>query len=371
MNHFMEMNTEGTASNISNNNLGDFSSAPVDMNNDRYDNNHRRPNIANLFSSASDYYRQHHQEVKSNSDLQQNDLNSNTTVSRPFFDQVPGATRRINRSNSNLSADQDMGRIITPDFSIFSASTGAVDDLEPLPMNAHQNPQYEAALQSMLKDSCEFLFGTDGISNDCKKNKALSSYKSTASGNKQVEKKRKRKDSMDSDADYSSDPGRFRVYQAEQWEERVEALLEFRRIHGHCSVPYDYPANPSLSRWVKRQRYQYKLFRLGQASAMTERRIQTLESIGFVWDTYTAAWERRISELRAYRAENGDCNVPATYQVNRKLAAWVKCQRRQYKLYQEGKPSTLTADRVAALNRMGFHWEMRPYRRQDESDEQL
>lgn len=334
MNHYMEMNTGGEASNVSN------SLFPADNNDVE-----RSPTSSQSQFLSSRY----HQGAanRSNSMLpsgSNNEASRRSTASRTFHD-VAGAT---SRSNSNIfPRDRDSERIIAPDYSIFSASIG-VGDLEPLPLNARQNPQQQAALQSMVKESVEFIFGQP----------------KKAPGDSG--KKRKRRDSADdgggSDDEHCSDPARFRAYQAEQWNQKIADLVEFRRIHGHCSVPYDYPPNPTLARWVKRQRYQYKLFNEGQASAMTARRIQALEKIGFVWDTYSAAWERRISELRAYRAENGNCSVPATYQPNKKLAAWVKCQRRQYKLYQEGKANTLTTDRIAALNRMGFHWEVRSYR---------
>ena len=38
----------------------------------------------------------------------------------------------------------------------------------------------------------------------------------------------------------------------------------------------------------------------------------------------------------------------------------VKCQRRQYKLYWEGKPSGMNPGRIAELDRVGFCWEIRP-----------
>ncbi|CAJ1952785.1 unnamed protein product [Cylindrotheca closterium] len=103
---------------------------------------------------------------------------------------------------------------------------------------------------------------------------------------------------------------RFRPYQSQGWrDDRFEDLLAFRKANGHCFVPYDYPTNPSLARWVKRQRYQYKIYPESERSTMTPQRIRALESIGFIWDAQTAAWEVRLSELRAYRAEHGDCNV--------------------------------------------------------------
>lgn len=246
---------------------------------------------------------------------------------------------------------------ITPDLFTFLSSSSS-SDLEPLPIGAYKSPYHKAAQESMLKESIEFLFGSAPSS----KRKLEEEGASMSVMNKN--KKRKRWDNDDvsddgSDQSSQSDGLRFRPYQNQQWGERFEDLKEFRRTNGHCSVPYDNPPNPTLARWVKRQRYQYKLFNEGQPSAMTEERIQALEGVGFVWDTYTAAWERRMSELRNFQAIHGHVNVPATYRVNKKLAAWVKCQRRQHKLFAHGKPSTLTHDRVEDLNRMNFQWEMR------------
>merc|ERR1711935_1268617 len=136
--------------------------------------------------------------------------------------------------------------------------------------------------------------------------------------------------------------------------------LMFRRVHNHCCVPNDFPTNPSLARWVKRQRYQYKLFREGKPSAMSDRRVAALEKSGFIWDAQTAAWERRLADLKAYRVVHGNCNVPVTYAANKKLATWVKCQRRQYKLYKKnGMASSMTKHRIDALNWLGFEWKVR------------
>uniref|UniRef100_A0A7S4I127 Helicase-associated domain-containing protein n=1 Tax=Odontella aurita TaxID=265563 RepID=A0A7S4I127_9STRA len=47
------------------------------------------------------------------------------------------------------------------------------------------------------------------------------------------------------------------------------------------------PAHPQLARWVKRQRYQYKLMSEGKRSTTTEERIRELERAGFVWSVRT------------------------------------------------------------------------------------
>ena len=151
---------------------------------------------------------------------------------------------------------------------------------------------------------------------------------------------------------------RFRTYQAENWTEKYQELLEFRMIHGHCLVPNCFPANPSLAEWVKRQRYQYKLIGEGKHSTMSFHRINALENLGFVWNSHEAVWEERRKELEEYKRVHSDCNVPSNY-VNRQLAIWVKRQRRQMKFLRNGKSSTMTEYRIQRLEELGFAWDGR------------
>lgn len=153
---------------------------------------------------------------------------------------------------------------------------------------------------------------------------------------------------------------RFRGYQETQWQEQFEELLKFKEAQGNCLVPHTYPENQILSRWVKRQRYQYKLKMSGKTSTMTDARIKQLEDIGFVWDSHATAWDNRLKELSDYREKHGDCNVPSNFPENPELATWIKCQRRQFKLFMAGnKNSSMTSDRIQALNALGFIWKVR------------
>eukprot|EP00523_Entomoneis_sp_CCMP467_P006632 CAMPEP_0168732892 /NCGR_PEP_ID=MMETSP0724-20121128/8001_1 /TAXON_ID=265536 /ORGANISM="Amphiprora sp., Strain CCMP467" /LENGTH=343 /DNA_ID=CAMNT_0008779917 /DNA_START=113 /DNA_END=1144 /DNA_ORIENTATION=- len=156
---------------------------------------------------------------------------------------------------------------------------------------------------------------------------------------------------------------RFRPYQSGQWTEKFDELVEYRKTMGHCLVPHTYHENLPLARWVKRQRYQFKLMKEGKSSTMTPDRVRALEEIGFIWDSQGAAWSERLEELRQYRMRFGHCNVPSNYSENPQLATWVKCQRRQYKLYQEQKPSNMTAVRIEQLNVINFEWELRSYKK--------
>jgi len=149
---------------------------------------------------------------------------------------------------------------------------------------------------------------------------------------------------------------RFRSHQAESWMEKYEELLDFRISNGHCLVPNQYPANPSLAEWVKRQRYQYKLKGMGKHSSMSDDRVVALEKLGFVWNSHDAVWEERLKELKQYKNLFGNTNVPSKYEPNPQLAIWIKRQRRQYKFLTEGKPSTMTPYRVGKLREIDFSW---------------
>ena len=163
----------------------------------------------------------------------------------------------------------------------------------------------------------------------------------------------------DASADSSSSALKFRTYQAENWTEKFEELIEFRNQFGHCLVPNAFPENPPLAQWVKRQRYQYKLKNEGKRSTMSDERIGALEEIGFIWDSHSAVWDERVEELITYKRVKGDCNVPSRFVENRQLAVWVKRQRRQYKFFCEGKPSSMTQERINKLEAIGFEWDLR------------
>ena len=152
---------------------------------------------------------------------------------------------------------------------------------------------------------------------------------------------------------------KFRGYQCTQWQDRYAELSEFFDKNGHSSVPHTDSSNRRLARWVKRQRYQYKMRQEGKPSTMTDERIKALESLQFVWDSHGAAWEDRLRELEEFKAVHKHCNVPSNYKANSSLASWCKCQRRQYRLLREGKKSNITQARIEQLERMGFQFNLR------------
>ena len=154
------------------------------------------------------------------------------------------------------------------------------------------------------------------------------------------------------------DSQRFKRFHEEKWSHRYKELLAFHREFGHSAVPHTFPRNPQLARWVKRQRRQYKLRCDSRPSTMTLERLEMLDSVGFVWDSHDVNWREKLMALDDFHREHGHCNVPSNY-TDKKLATWVKCQRRQYKLHIDQKPSAMTEQRITELEKRGFEWEIR------------
>ncbi|KAG7372988.1 helicase domain protein [Nitzschia inconspicua] len=159
---------------------------------------------------------------------------------------------------------------------------------------------------------------------------------------------------------------RFRKYQTSQWDDRFNELLHFQQEYGHLLVPHSYLPNPTLSQWVKRQRNQYKRKQMGLHSTLTNEREELLLEAGFIFDSHRAVWQMRFETLKAFYMANGHCGIPAKFE-DVSLNVWIKHQRRQYLLSMIGEKSTMTEERIAALNSIGFDWNPRNLHRPSKS----
>jgi hypothetical protein len=151
---------------------------------------------------------------------------------------------------------------------------------------------------------------------------------------------------------------RFKPFHEEKWYLRYKELLVFYDEHRHAAVPHTYQKNPQLARWVKRQRRQHKLLQDGNQSTINIERLDLLNQIGFIWDSHDVNWGLKLDTLLEFRRVHGHSNV-ASNDKDKKLATWVKCQRRQQKLYRDGKASSMTPERIAGLEKASFEWEIR------------
>jgi hypothetical protein len=142
-----------------------------------------------------------------------------------------------------------------------------------------------------------------------------------------------------------------------KWRASYEKILQFKDKYGDCIVPRCFPLDPRLASWVAEQRKQCKLLHDGKHSSITPRRIELLDMIGFTWNAQEAAWERHITDLKAFKEVYGDCLVPLNHPKYPKLGLWVKEQRRHFTLMKQAKPSHMTEERARALDAVGFCWD--------------
>ena len=114
------------------------------------------------------------------------------------------------------------------------------------------------------------------------------------------------------------------------------------------------------------QRLQYKKMKKGDPSSLlTEERRQELADIGFIFsvkeDNPSSNWNSMLDELYRYKSTHGSCNVPANFELNRRLAAWVRYVRDLYARKQAGEDVLgLSGDRISVLEGVGFQWTTTP-----------
>jgi len=63
-----------------------------------------------------------------------------------------------------------------------------------------------------------------------------------------------------------------------------------------------------------------------------------------------------LEELKKYKEEFGNCQVPQHYVHNRQLGKWVNKVRTEYKYFIKGKKSAMTEERIALLEAIDFEW---------------
>ena len=147
------------------------------------------------------------------------------------------------------------------------------------------------------------------------------------------------------------------------WYSHYQTLAAFYRRHGHVNVPFT-PSNEHLTDWIRKQRRSYRRFEAGKSSSMTQERISALEQLSFVWEPLNINFDLRLTQLKHYQRQFGNCRVPRIHPPNRGLGRWVAYMRRQYRLRQKGRPSSLNPERIQLLEDVGMEWRSK---RQDEA----
>eukprot|EP00934_Nitzschia_sp_Nitz4_P001452 Nitzschia sp. Nitz4//scaffold30_size153850//140426//142228//NITZ4_002800-RA/size153850-augustus-gene-0.77-mRNA-1//-1//CDS//3329547330//1452//frame0 len=84
------------------------------------------------------------------------------------------------------------------------------------------------------------------------------------------------------------------------------------------------------------------------------------------------SWTERLLQLQEYKQEHGHLLIPIRYKKNPSLGKFVHNTREQYKLYHKQTPvgykkkCSLTAERIAQLEEIGFRWTTERTRQQNE-----
>lgn len=135
-----------------------------------------------------------------------------------------------------------------------------------------------------------------------------------------------------------------------KWQNRFQELVKFKQEHGHLRVPQ----TESLGQWLNNQKAQYKWLKEDKKSSITPKRIEQLESIeGFEWSSARRGnWEDKFKELVAFKKANGHMKIPQ----GTSLGNWIANQKSNYTNFKDGKKTSMTPERIAALESIGFEW---------------
>lgn len=225
-------------------------------------------------------------------------------------------------------------------------------------------------LQPLTEDSKTLFVPRQEITNDTTSRTYIQCNHQSI--NSQLLRDERLSDSMEDSDEYDEDDqsrtsfnaakkqnnSKYFQHQEDRWIEHFQSLLRYKAMHGNCHVPQNYPQDPALARWARRQRHQFKLNRQQHLKpSMSKERQLMLEQVGFVWDPQMDSWEIRRQELEAYKERYGHCNVPSRYAENPGLATWVKRQRTAHRQFLSGETvSRVRKERLEILNKMGFVW---------------
>ena len=126
-------------------------------------------------------------------------------------------------------------------------------------------------------------------------------------------------------------------------------LAAYVDVNGDARVPAGYKTSTGfdLGAWCMRHRT------LRKGGRLSVERVEALDALGFVWDQLQHDFERGATELAAYIAAHGDANVPQQHTTSTgfNLGTWCSERRKQR------KAGRLSAERVAALDALGFVWD--------------
>lgn len=89
------------------------------------------------------------------------------------------------------------------------------------------------------------------------------------------------------------------------WEHRYNELVQYKETVGDCLVPVAYE-NTQLANWVSTQRQEWKKWRDGRESRLSDEKVQILQTLGFCFQAQRGGRRKRKSPVRNNDSDNND-----------------------------------------------------------------
>jgi hypothetical protein len=138
--------------------------------------------------------------------------------------------------------------------------------------------------------------------------------------------------------------------QRDAFDRGLADLAAYVQTHRHARVPTHYLAASGfkLGRWCGHQR------RARRDHKLSAERVAELDALGFVWHLHNA-FDLGLDELVTYIEANGNARVPTGHSTPGGFNLGKLCSNRRY----DRRAGKLNAERVAALDALGFVWDAR------------
>ncbi|KAL7529596.1 hypothetical protein ACHAXR_009345 [Thalassiosira sp. AJA248-18] len=122
----------------------------------------------------------------------------------------------------------------------------------------------------------------------------------------------------------------------------------------------DCPGEQSLACWSQIQHRDYKRFKQGTPTDMTQDRSKILIEVGFPLKLgHDERWNMCYGLVSSFKNETGHTRIPRAHKVKGiKIGDWVHNQRKAFKAQMSGGSSSLTSLRIDRLNSIQFEWNL-------------
>mmetsp|Transcript_27693 Transcript_27693/g.81381 ORF Transcript_27693/g.81381 Transcript_27693/m.81381 type:complete len:849 (-) Transcript_27693:39-2585(-) len=140
----------------------------------------------------------------------------------------------------------------------------------------------------------------------------------------------------------------------EDFDKYVAKLRMFREKWG--PKPVSETRDKDLHSFVQKCRSQYRQLKLGGSTWLTWERIKQLSDEGIHFENVVAEGnhEQIMVSFRQFKQDHGHLNISLKHPT---LGKWVGGLRLRYRLLQQGKASTLTAEHIEDLEGLGFNFD--------------